>query len=136
MKTGHIYAITSPTLKSVYIGSTWETIERRFSRHRSDFKRWLKGTYGYCSSFKILANCDDAYIELLDSVSLYGDRDAMRKQLRIVEQEWIDFYEEVAVNNIRHTGGLVKILLKGDTDLPSPDCEEFGNSHIGENFVG
>ena len=107
-KTGYIYGIFSVSLNQCYIGSTWENAHKRFGRHKSDFKRWQKGTYGYCSSFNLLDKCDDAYVEVLDCIQLNGEKNTMRKQLRATEQEWIDFFEEMTVNSIRHPGGFKK----------------------------
>lgn len=104
-KTGYIYGIFSDSLNQCYIGSTWENAHKRFGRHKSDFKRWNNGTYGYCSSFRLLDKCDDAFVDVLDCIQLNGEKNTMRKQLRAVEQEWIDFFEEITVNSIRHPGG-------------------------------
>jgi hypothetical protein len=104
-KIGYIYGIFSDSLNQCYIGSTWENANKRFCRHKSDFKRWKKGTYGYCSSFSLLDKCDDAYVDVLDCIQLNGEKNTMRKQLRASEQEWIDFFEEMTVNSIKHPGG-------------------------------
>lgn len=104
-KTGYIYGIFSDSLKQCYIGSTWENAHKRFVRHRSDFKRWKKGTYGFCSSFNLLDNCDDAFVDVLDCIQLNGEKNTMRKQLRVVEQEWINVFYEMTVNSIKHPGG-------------------------------
>lgn len=113
-KTGYIYGIFSDSLKQCYIGSTWENAHKRFCRHRSDFKRWKKGTYGFCSSFNLLDKCDDAYVDVLDCIQLNGEKNTMRKQLRIAEQEWIDFFEEMTVNSIRHPGGMFRMKCQPD----------------------
>jgi len=104
-KIGYIYGIFSDSLNQCYIGSTWENAIKRYSRHRSDFKRWKKGTYGFCSSFNLLSKCDDTYVEVLDCIQLNGEKNTMRKQLRELEQEWINFFENMTVNSIRHPGG-------------------------------
>ena len=126
---GYIYAIASDSLNLVYVGSTWENAQKRFGRHKSDFKRWKRGTYGFCSSFNLLDKCDDAYVVVLDCIQLYGEKDTMRKQLRAAEQEWIDLFHESVVNSIKHPGGskppLVRVLLKGDPDLPSANGQQF-----------
>jgi hypothetical protein len=104
-KTGYIYGIFSDSLNQCYIGSTWENAGKRFCRHKSDFKRWKKGTYGFCSSFRLLDKCDDAFVDVLDCIQLNGEKNTMRKQLRAVEQEWIDFFENMTVNSVRHPAG-------------------------------
>jgi len=47
---GYIYRLTSEHCDKVYIGST-EDMERRFSVHKSNYKRWKNGSEDYCSSF-------------------------------------------------------------------------------------
>ena len=34
-----------------YIGSTFTTLNQRFTKHKNSYKRYLKGAYGYMSSF-------------------------------------------------------------------------------------
>jgi hypothetical protein len=66
---GKIYCIYSPTHPEVgfYIGSTIQTIKRRFSKHKSDYKGWLAGKpVDYCSSFKILKFGDAVIFKLED----------------------------------------------------------------------
>jgi len=109
-KIGYIYGIFSDSLNQCYIGSTWESANKRFIRHKSDFKRWQKGTYGFCSSFRLLDNCDDAFVDVLDCIQLNGEKNTMRKQLRELEQEWIDFFQEMTVNSIRHPAGFKSSL--------------------------
>ena len=104
-KIGYIYAIFSESLNLCYIGSTWENAAKRFCRHKSDFKRFKKGTYGYCSSFSILDRCDDAFVDVLDCIQLNGEKNTMRKQLRAAEQEWINFFQGMTVNSIKYPGG-------------------------------
>ena len=56
---GKIYRIVSDKTDQVYIGSTVKTLERRFSGHKSDFKRGE-----YCTSAELL-KLGDARIELI-----------------------------------------------------------------------
>jgi hypothetical protein len=56
---GKIYKIECNVTGKVYIGSTCEPIlARRLAGHITDYKRYLKGTYHYISSFKIFENRD------------------------------------------------------------------------------
>ena len=56
---GKIYKIECNVTRKVYIGSTCEpTLARRLTKHVTDYKRYLKGTSRYISSFKILENDD------------------------------------------------------------------------------
>lgn len=56
-RRGKIYRITDLTSDKTYIGSTTKkTINIRLSYHKSDYKRYQNGRYGYCSSFDIIMN--------------------------------------------------------------------------------
>jgi len=52
---GKIYKIISSECDLVYYGSTVLPLSKRFSLHKSEFKRWTNGlTKQCCSSFKII----------------------------------------------------------------------------------
>ena len=59
-----IYVIKSPSFDKVYIGSTTQPLNIRFSEHKSHYKRYLAGKRNYTSSYALI-KLDDAYIELL-----------------------------------------------------------------------
>lgn len=80
--TGRIYKITSPNTEQCYIGSTIQSLHRRFQKHISDWKS--KEKKRFFSSFFILEN-GDATIELLEEVQVESVRD-----LEMIEQNWID----------------------------------------------
>ena len=63
---GVIYTVRSrsePEL--IYIGSTIETLSRRLTKHRSDYKRYLEGKMNYVTVFDV-TKFNDYYIELLE----------------------------------------------------------------------
>ena len=62
---GKIYTIRSYQTDDIYIGSTTQTLTKRLSTHKSNFKRWKKGTQHYVTSYDII-KYDDVYIELLE----------------------------------------------------------------------
>ena len=63
---GKIYCIRSHKTDQIYIGSTTQTLCRRLSYHRTDYKRYKNGKYNkYATSFEII-KLGDAYIELLE----------------------------------------------------------------------
>jgi hypothetical protein len=64
-KNGKIYTIRSYQTDDIYIGSTTQTLTKRLSTHKSDFKRWKKGTYHYVTSYELI-KYSDVYIELLE----------------------------------------------------------------------
>ena len=63
---GKIYCIRSHQTNDIYIGSTCQTLSKRMTNHRNDYKRYTEGkTKRYTSSFDIL-KYGDAYIELIE----------------------------------------------------------------------
>jgi hypothetical protein len=64
-KNGKIYTIRSHQTDKIYIGSTTQTLTKRLSKHKGDFKCWKNGKYHYVSSFDIV-KYEDSYIELLE----------------------------------------------------------------------
>ena len=63
---GKIYKITSNHCELPYIGSTTDTLEYRFRKHRNRYDSWKNGKSTYTCSFEIL-KYDDARIELIES---------------------------------------------------------------------
>ena len=66
-QNSRIYTIESysrPDL--IYVGSTYTTLPRRLSEHKSDFKKYLKGTHKYMTSFELL-KCPDYHINLVEN---------------------------------------------------------------------
>jgi hypothetical protein len=61
-----LYSIRSNQTDKYYVGSTYNTLSKRFYQHKTNYKRYLKRQTGYCSVFEIL-KYDDAYIEVLES---------------------------------------------------------------------
>ena len=59
-----LYAIRSHESPEIYIGATTATLSRRFSGHKTKFKRNTQ----YVSSFEVL-KYPSAYIELIEEVS-------------------------------------------------------------------
>ena len=61
-----IYSIRSYQTDEIYIGSTTQTLAKRFHTHKTGYKQYLDGKYPYILSFEILEH-GDAYIELLEA---------------------------------------------------------------------
>ena len=58
-KLGKIYRLECNITGLVYVGSTCEsTLAKRLTKHVGQYRYYLKGTYNYVSSFKILENND------------------------------------------------------------------------------
>jgi len=62
---GQIYAIRSQHTPKVYIGSTCQSLRKRFNTHRGAYAHHLRGEGRVCSSFEILKYYD-ANIELIE----------------------------------------------------------------------
>ena len=82
---GRIYAIKSNKTDKVYIGSTLKTIEKRLSRHKNNYKNYLKGTYHYVSSFDIIQH-DDVYIELLEEVNVENKQELCKIEGKYIKE--------------------------------------------------
>lgn len=66
---GYIYVIKSPTIDTVYYGSTKKPLIVRFLEHQYNHSRYVAGKdKKYCSSYKMFENLD-AYIELVEEVN-------------------------------------------------------------------
>ena len=85
---GKIYAIRSPHTPLIYIGSSTQDLDRRFTVHLSDFKVGRDRT----SSGEILMH-DDCEIVLLESFPCNS-----REELDQREQEFINHYRDRCVN--------------------------------------
>lgn len=64
-KNSKIYSIRSHNTDLIYIGSTTQLLNKRFSKHKCDYKNYLLGKYHYVTSFEIF-KYDDVYIELIE----------------------------------------------------------------------
>lgn len=65
--TGIVYKISSPHTDKVYIGSTIRTLKQRLSKHKSDYKRYLKGNAYFITSFEIV-KLGDSVIEEIETL--------------------------------------------------------------------
>jgi hypothetical protein len=71
-----IYKITGGNL--CYIGSTTESINTRFSKHKNNYKTWKSGgKMGKCSSFEIFDafGVENCKIELLEQTDTLKDKE-------------------------------------------------------------
>ena len=90
-----IYTIRSFQTDKYYIGSTnHKTLSQRLSKHRSNYREWLKDKdNGYTTSYEII-KYDDCYIELLE---LYPCN--LKAELHKREGEMIRLHKDSLVNN-------------------------------------
>lgn len=85
MNVGYVYKISSPSTSKIYIGSTINSINNRFSDHKH---------LRTCSSSEIM-KYGDAMIELIESVEFEN-----KKDLRYRERHHIELNRELCVNKI------------------------------------
>jgi len=64
-KNGKIYTLRSNQTDKFYIGSTTQSLSKRFYEQKKHYKQYLDGKKHYITSFDIL-QYEDAYIELLE----------------------------------------------------------------------
>jgi len=93
-QNGKIYTIRSFQTEKYYIGSTnHKTLSQRLSKHRGNYRDWLKDNdKDYVTSFEIL-KYDDCYIELLE---LYPCN--LKAELHKREGELIRIHKDSLVN--------------------------------------
>ena len=63
-----IYKLTSKKTNEIYVGKTVETLYTRFRKHKTDYRRWLKGLGHFKSSY-FLTEYDDVNIELIEETN-------------------------------------------------------------------
>ena len=104
---GIVYMLKSKNTEKVYIGSTFNNIERRLEGHKYSYYKYDKYRFGYCSSYEVMKCGDYDMIELkkYDIIS--------RKDLLLRESEVIKEYCGVCVNIIDPSTG--KSLIKDDS---------------------
>ena len=74
---GKIYKITCNETEKIYIGSTTNTLNRRFQQHKSSYTSWKNEKYHYTSIFKMFdeygkQNCN---IELIENYPCSNNRE-------------------------------------------------------------
>lgn len=80
---GKVYAIRSHQTEDIYIGSTCDTLPKRFYGHKAQFKRYRDGKGHYYTSFKML-EFDDAYIELFENCPCNDKNELTRREGELI----------------------------------------------------
>ena len=104
---GKIYAIKSLSSPLVYIGSTTTELDKRFKKHKENYKMYNNGNYHYVTSFELL-KFEDCYITLLETIA------CTKKQLLILEGETI--IKTVNVVNHQIAGNSIKYVNTSEYD--------------------
>jgi hypothetical protein len=93
-KNGKIYAIKSYQTDEVYIGSTCEKyLTNRLKSHRQNYKAWQAGKNNFVSSFLIIDNYPDYYIELIENCPCDNIEELSKR-----ERYWIQSGDYKVVN--------------------------------------
>ena len=81
-QNGKVYAIRSHQTDKIYIGSTTQSLARRFAVHKNDKKRGGKK----CSTSKEMFQYDDCYIELLENYPCNSKEELLRKEGQLIRE--------------------------------------------------
>jgi len=81
---GKIYRIVCNTTGLVYIGSTVETLCNRLSKHRQEYKQYLKGISRYVTSFEIIKN-NNYNIILIKNYPCNNKEELHREERKYIE---------------------------------------------------
>jgi hypothetical protein len=77
---GKIYSIRSHQTDLVYIGSTCQPLSHRMGGHRKSYKHWLTHPKRYTSSYELLDNYDDCFIELIENCESKSKEELLRRE--------------------------------------------------------
>lgn len=83
---GKIYKIVSDQTDKIYIGSTCQTLCKRFSCHRGNYKDYLNGKQSYCASYEII-KYDDAKIYLIEDYPCERREQLLRREGEIIKKK-------------------------------------------------
>ena len=90
-----IYTVRSPHTDRFYIGSTTQSLCRRFVNHKSKYNSYINNGIGnYITSYNII-ELGDSYIELLEEINCDS-----KTQLEKREGELIRLHKDLCVNKI------------------------------------
>lgn len=84
-KNAKIYSIRSHKTDLIYIGSTTQTLKKRFSVHKSKYKKYLETNNLCISSYKIFAY-GDAYIELIKNYPCKSREELNKEEGRYIKE--------------------------------------------------
>lgn len=74
-----VYAIRSPHTDNIYIGSTTQSLSKRFYEHKKGHRRYQAGNGRYMTSFDILG-VGDSYIELIQNYPCADKNELHRRE--------------------------------------------------------
>ena len=92
LQNGKIYKITSNSTDKIYIGSTCQSIETRFSCHKSSYKLFLNGRCNKNTCYELI-KLGDTIITLIEEIQY-----ETRKQLYQRERYHIELNKDICIN--------------------------------------
>ena len=84
-KNGKIYSIRNYETDKYYIGSTCQTLTKRLSKHKSNYRDWQNNGKKYVTSFEIL-KCNDCYIELLEEFPCENKNQLQKREGELIRE--------------------------------------------------
>ena len=119
LSTGRTYKITCETdLEWSYVGSTFLPLSKRFSKHKTAFRKWLRGEIKHkCECFPHFAEfgLESHRIELLQEYDVIRTHARDHKHLNLFETLWIDRIDGCC-NKHRPFRPFSKVLSKAKAD--------------------
>jgi len=82
---GKIYTIRAPETDKYYIGSTTQTLPKRFHSHKRDYACYQNGKMNNITSFQIL-ELEGAYIELLELYPTNNKAELERREGQLIRE--------------------------------------------------
>jgi hypothetical protein len=127
---GKIYKIECNVTGKVYIGSTCEPIlARRLAGHITDYKRYLKGTYHYISSFKIFENRDYCIVLLEKYPCDTKDELLARERYWCNELECVNQRKNPGMYNLLGRKVYDKYNYENNKDIKNEKSKEYYNDN-------
>ncbi len=87
-KNGKIYCIRSHKTDDIYIGSTSQPLHKRFYYHKRGYKCWKNGKGKYVTSYKLIDNYDDCYIELIEEFPCENKMQLNKREGELIRENY------------------------------------------------
>lgn len=116
-KNSKIYKITSLQTEKIYIGSTIQSLGKRLSSHKTQYKRFLLGNKNYLSSFEIIKYLDPR-IELIKKCSCNSRKELLLEELK----------------EIRNNNNCVNIVYNDKKEIFNKNRLETHKEHLEDLF--
>ena len=81
---GYIYRLKDNTNGNIYYGSTIQNINKRMSKHKNHYKRYLEGKNSYLYSFEIIKN-NNYNVEIVEEVECETKYELLKRERYYIE---------------------------------------------------